>query len=94
MDLGDEWEDTNIDECLQHLQGSIDDKVGLREFVVMLAVGRVCRPLKGVSEGEGERSEVLRPHRQTRGAIALPFFPAPPLHIHQGVRECQHSRKP
>ncbi|CAM9590166.1 unnamed protein product [Ectocarpus sp. 6 AP-2014] len=45
VDLGDEWEDTNIDDCLQHLQGR-DDKVGLREFVVMLAVGRVCRPLK------------------------------------------------
>lgn len=48
VDLGDEWEDTNIDDCLQHLQGR-DDKVGLREFVVMLAVGRVCRPLKLVS---------------------------------------------
>eukprot|EP00903_Cladosiphon_okamuranus_P011121 g10497.t1 len=48
VDLGEEWEDTNIDECLQHLHGRADDhdKVGLREFVVMLAVGRVCRPLK------------------------------------------------
>ncbi len=52
VDLGDEWQDTNIDECLQHLHGSSDDKVGLREFVVMLAVGRVCRPLKGVSKRE------------------------------------------
>ncbi|CAN0428136.1 unnamed protein product [Pylaiella littoralis] len=47
VDLGEEWEDTNIDDCLQHLQGRAQDhdKVGLREFVVMLAVGRVCRPL-------------------------------------------------
>ena len=52
VDLGEEWEDTNIDECLQHLHGRAEDheKVGLREFVVMLAVGRVCRPLKRVSE--------------------------------------------
>ncbi|CAN0402802.1 unnamed protein product, partial [Hapterophycus canaliculatus] len=51
VDLGGEWEDTNVDECLQHLQGRAEDadKVGLREFVVMLAVGRVCRPLKRVS---------------------------------------------
>lgn len=54
VDLGEEWEDTNIEECLQHLQGRAEDhdKVGLREFVVMLAVGRVCRPLKRVSERE------------------------------------------
>ncbi|CAM9686160.1 unnamed protein product [Ectocarpus sp. 13 AM-2016] len=64
VDLGDEWEDTNIDDCLQHLQGR-DDKVGLREFVVMLAVGRVCRPLK-------RRSSVFVPlqeEQEGRGAM-------------------------
>lgn len=54
MDLGEEWEDTNIDDCLEHLGdsgggGGDHDRVGLREFVVMLAVGRVCRPQKRVS---------------------------------------------
>ena len=50
MDLGEEWKDTNIDECLEHLRGggANQDEVGLREFVVMLAVGRVCRPLEQV----------------------------------------------
>lgn len=52
VDLGEEWEDTNIDDCLEHLGdsgGGDHDRVGLREFVVMLAVGRVCRPQKRVS---------------------------------------------
>lgn len=49
VDLGDEWRNTNIDECLEHIGGTgADDSVGLKEFVVMLAVGRVCRPLKRV----------------------------------------------
>eukprot|EP00752_Nemacystus_decipiens_P009337 g8344.t1 len=70
VDLGDEWEDTNIEECLQHLQGRAEDhdKVGLREFVVMLAVGRVCRPLK-------RRSTVFVPlqhqHQQGKGNGAV-----------------------
>ncbi|CAN0222417.1 unnamed protein product [Ascophyllum nodosum] len=48
VDLGEEWKDTNIDECLEHLGegGGDHDRVGLREFVVMLAVGRVCRQKK------------------------------------------------
>eukprot|EP00904_Undaria_pinnatifida_P007286 jgi/Undpi1/3688/HiC_scaffold_16.g07058.m1 len=63
VDLGEEWKDTNIDECLEHLRGggANQDEVGLREFVVMLAVGRVCRPLQqDGEEDEAQRKEMLR----------------------------------